>query len=158
VNIYSCAGTFRTGPVFIQDGETIVHDPPPWKEVEGLVDAMCSYVNDNWVTLNPVSIAAYLLWRVNWIHPFFGGNGRTARSIAYLALCAKLGFRMPGKVTIPDHIVKRRKAYIGALRSADKAWEKGTVDVSDMEHLMESVMAAQMLEIMEQATGKKIAE
>jgi len=88
--------------------------------------------------------------------PFFGGNGRTARAISYLALCARLGVRMPGKVTIPDHIVNRRDEYIQALRSADAAWEQRTVDVSAMETLMESVMAAQMVELLEQATGRNL--
>ena len=156
VNIYSCAGNFRTGPVYIKDGDLIVHEPPPWQEVQGLVDEMCKYVNDGWDYLSAVHIAAYLLWRLNWIHPFFGGNGRTARSISYLALCAKLGFRMPGKVTIPDHIVKRRNEYIGALRIADKAWESRKIDVLPMEQLMESVMAAQMIEVIQQATGRPV--
>ncbi|MBL8221394.1 MAG: Fic family protein, partial [Bryobacterales bacterium] len=31
-----------------------------------------------------------VMWRLNWIHPFFGGNGRTARSASYLVLCASL--------------------------------------------------------------------
>ncbi|MGH7294224.1 MAG: Fic family protein, partial [Polyangiaceae bacterium] len=27
-----------------------------------------------------INAAAYALWRFNWIHPFAGGNGRTARA------------------------------------------------------------------------------
>ena len=116
---------------------------------------MCRYVNESWENRTPVHLAAYLMWRLNWIHPFFGGNGRTARAISYLVLCARLGFRLPGKVTIPDQIVNRRKDYIAALRSADAAWNGGRVDVSAMEELLESAMAAQMVELMEQATGMK---
>jgi hypothetical protein len=88
--------------------------------------------------------------------PFFGGNGRTARAIAYLALSAKLGFRLPGRVTVPDHIVARRDFYISALQTADVAWAAGNLDVSAMEELIESVMAAQLLDILNQATGKTL--
>ena len=155
VNIYDCAGRFRDGPVLVKDGDAIVLDPPDWRQVPALVDEMCRYVNESWENRTPVHLAAYLMWRLNWIHPFFGGNGRTARAISYLALCARLGFRLPGKVTIPDLIVNRRTDYIAALRSADAAWNSGDVNVSEMEALMESVMAAQMVELMERATGMK---
>jgi len=65
------------------------------------------------------------MWRINWIHPFFGGNGRTARALSYLVLCAKLGFRLPGNKTIPDFIVESREPYYTALRKADAAWSDG---------------------------------
>ena len=115
---------------------------------------MCAYVNDQWNDLTPVHIASYLMWRSNWIHPFFGGNGRTSRSISYIGLCARLGFRLPGKRTIPDLIVDHRSEYIAALRSADAEYGRGNINVSDMENLMESVMAQQMVDLMGQATGK----
>ena len=87
--------------------------------------------------------------------PFLWWNGRTARSVSYLALCAKLDLRLPGRVTIPDLIVNRRNAYIKALRSADQAWANNrVVDVSGMEELMESVMAKQLVSIIRAASGK----
>jgi Fic family protein len=157
VNIYSCAGNFRNGPVTVKDGDKVILEPPPWQSVPSLVDEMCGYVNDQWNDLTPIHVASYLMWRLNWIHPFFGGNGRTARSISYLGLCARLGFRLPGTVTIPDHIVNRRDEYIEALRDADRIWStENRVDLHKMEALMESVMAAQMIELIEKATGKNV--
>ena len=94
------------------------------------------------------------MWRVNWIHPFFGGNGRTARALAYLVLCARLGFPLPGTKTIPDLIVEDRQPYYQALRSADEAWEDRTVDVSMMESLMSSLLARQLAHIHRIARGK----
>jgi fido (protein-threonine AMPylation protein) len=125
VNIYDCAGYFRNGAVIVKDGDAIVLDPPEWTLVPNLVDEMCRYVNESWEDRTPVHLAAYLIWRLNWIHPFFGGNGRTARAISYLALCARLGFRLPGQLTIPDQIVNRRAEYIAALRSADAPATQG---------------------------------
>ena len=148
--IYTCAGSLRDGPVKIAG---VKHQPPEHAEVPGLVADMCDYVNSNW-NRTPVHLSAYLMWRVNWIHPFFGGNGRTARAIAYLILCARLGFQLPGEKTIPDLIVASREPYYAALRKADAGWESGTLDIAAMEGLMSSLLAAQLYEIHQQATGE----
>jgi len=94
------------------------------------------------------------MWRLNWIHPFFGGNGRTARSIAYLVLCAGLGFRLPGAKTIPELIVEDRSPYYDALREADRAYAAGRLDLSAMEELMSSLLAAQLVDLYTKATGR----
>jgi Fic family protein len=148
--IYSCAGTFRDDVVGISG---VKHNPPDYKDVMGLVRDMCIYVNANW-DKTAIHLASYLMWRVNWIHPFFGGNGRTARAIAYLVLCARLGFTLPGTKTIPDLIVAEREPYYQALRQGDAAWEAGSLDVSEMESLMSALLAQQLADIHRQATGK----
>jgi len=148
--IYSCAGRFREAAVAISGGK---HNPPDHKEVMGLVRDMCDYVNVNW-DRTAIHLASYLMWRINWIHPFFGGNGRTARAAAYLVLCAKLGFTLPGTNTIPDLIVADRDPYYQALRQADEAWKGSSVDVSMMESLMSSLLAKQLADVHRRATGK----
>ena len=52
------------------------HMPPRHVEVPDHVTDMCSYVNDHWEDQNATHLAAYVLWRMNWIHPFADGNGR----------------------------------------------------------------------------------
>lgn len=115
---------------------------------------MCTYINSEWSGATAIHLAAYVMWRVNWIHPFFGGNGRTARALSYLVLCAKLGFRLPGNKTIPDLIVESREPYYTALRRADAAWSGGELDLTEMESLMESLLADQLLDVYAQAGGK----
>lgn len=150
--IYSCAGSFRDGPVWISGAH---HQPPDHAEIPRLVDDMCGHVNDSWQTATPVHVAAYLMWRLNWIHPFFGGNGRTSRALAYLILCAKAGFPLPGTKTVPDLIVERRDGYLDALQAADLAWSENRLDVSKMEALLESLVADQLLSAYTVATGKR---
>ena len=149
--IYRCAGYFRDGVVMIQGSG---HQPPVHSEVPGLVSEMCDYINNKW-NAPPIHLASYVMWRMNWIHPFFGGNGRTARALSYLILSVKLGFVIPGAKTIPELIVENREPYFQALRRADAAWQQGTVDVSAMEQLMSSLPAKQLVEIHHQATGKQ---
>jgi len=148
--IYRCAGYFRDGDVRI---EGVKHQPPPAQNIPDLVQQMCNYVQENW-NETPVHLASYLIWRINWIHPFFGGNGRTARAVSYLVLCAKLGFALPGTKTIPELMVESRGRYLKALQDADSAWEQGRLGLAPMEELMSDLLAEQLLAIHERATGK----
>lgn len=107
-DIYTCAGNFRTGPVQIEGTN---HRPPDPDTVSEHVEEMCEYVNSNWETSSPIHLAAYAMWKVNWIHPFSGGNGRTSRAVSYLVLCARLGYQLPGTDTIPEQIVSNREPY-----------------------------------------------
>lgn len=158
VNIYSCAGSFRKDFVEIRDGDIVVHRGVPHETIDREVCEMCAYVNNNWDTATTLHLASYALWKLNWIHPFFGGNGRTSRAFSYLILCAKIGMRLPGTITIPDGIVRRRSEYITALRRADSAWSEGRIDLTLMDKMLEAAMADQLLSTIEQAKGQEITE
>ncbi len=143
-DIYSCAGQYRTWPVKIPGSS---HKPPHFKYVPGLVDQMCDEVNQaaDW---SPLKTAAYLLWKVNWIHPFGGGNRRTARAVCYLGLSVRFGSVLPGQPTIPEQIVNDRKAFQNALRDADKAWELSSEpDVSRLESLLDGWLKKQLASV-----------
>ena len=115
------AGTFRTGGVGIEKSK---HQPPGPHLVAGLVEEMCDYVNGNWDAKSPIHLAAYVMWRLNWIHPFADGNGRTSRITSYVVLTVRSGFIIPGSPTIPEQIVSNRNRYFAALDEADAAWPK----------------------------------
>lgn len=148
-DLYVCAGTFRQGEVYIRNSP---HTPPTYREVPTYVQEMCDYVNDC-QGKTPVHVAAYLMWRVNWIHPFMGGNGRTSRAVAYYILCTMLGFELPGKDTVPQQIQADRKPYYLALREADIAWEQKRLDLTAMENMLSAMLAKQLLAIHHLATG-----
>jgi Fic family protein len=148
--IYRCAGHFRDDKVILQGAG---HVPPHHSEVEAHVVRMCDYINSHWNDRSAVHLAAYAMWRVNWIHPFFGGNGRTARAFSYLVLCAGLGFALPGSKTIPEFIVEDRDPYYEALKKADASVEQDRFDVSRMELLVSSLLAKQLKSVHDQATG-----
>ncbi|ARQ62090.1 hypothetical protein Kim5_PD00082 (plasmid) [Rhizobium sp. Kim5] len=94
------------------------------------------------------------MWRLNWIHPFSDGNGRTSRMVSYLVLCVKLQLPLPGVKTIPDQIVDNRRPYFDALEAADAASEDGAFDLTKMEELIEGMLATQLASVLETATGK----
>lgn len=154
--IYRCAGHFRDGAVIL---EGATHTPPSHDQVVPLVDEMCAHITDRWNADPPTLIAAYAMWRLNWIHPFFGGNGRTARAFSYLVLCLRLGFTPPAEEkNIPELIVGDREPYYIALRAADAAWARGQLDISAMEVMISSLLAKQLAAIHFRATGKPMPE
>ncbi|WP_158816592.1 Fic family protein [Methylocapsa sp. S129] len=146
------AGNFRPGPVEISHSK---HRPPEAHLVPELVEQMCDYVNDNWAHSTAIHLAAYVMWRLNWIHPFADGNGRTSRIVSYVVLTVRSGFMLPGYPTIPDQIVSDRRGYFDALDRADAAWRNNdTVDVSAMEELLGGMLARQLAAFYESAGGK----
>ncbi|NQT39641.1 MAG: Fic family protein [Planctomycetes bacterium] len=149
-DIYTCAGNYRIKPVII--GNT-THRPPPPGKISELVEELCDYINDA-EHKTPVHLAAYAMWRINWIHPFAGGNGRTSRAVSYLVLCANLGYRLPGTLAIPEQIVANRQPYYKALDAADAAWMAGKLDVSVMEELLSDLLAKQLAFVQDKATGQ----
>lgn len=144
------AGTWRPSPVEINKAK---HVPPPEGDVPHLIEDMCDWVNDNWESESALKLCAYIMWRLNWIHPFLDGNGRTSRAVAYLVLCARLGDRLPGRVTIPEQIAEDRRPYYEALEQADEHWKAGNLDVSAMETLLEHYLAVQLSGVFREAGG-----
>ena len=145
-NIRRSAGKLRKIPIGISN---TVHVPPPWEEVEKHVQDMCSYVNGHWRRssddlADAVHLAAYVMWRINWIHPFRDGNGRTARAASYLILSVRLGQVLPGEPTIADQIVDNKIPYYDALDDADAAWKDRRLDLSTMEKLITRLLEKQL--------------
>jgi Fic family protein len=126
------AGLFRPGDIAIGKSK---HEPPGAHLVPELIEDLCDYVMDNWGKAMPIHLSAYVMWRINWIHPFTDGNGRTARATSYLVLSVGTGMLLPGTRTIPEQTIANRAAYYAALEEADEAWkERNVLDLSAMEN------------------------
>ena len=81
-NISQLGGRYREDPIYVGN-----HCPPHFREVPNLMDRFFSVVHENWEIVNhPTWLPAYALWRLNWVHPFVEGNGRTARAACYYLL------------------------------------------------------------------------
>lgn len=153
--LHRLAGTFRNMPVKIGGSR---HQPPHEAFVADEIQSMCEYVNNNWITKSAVHLAAYVLWKMNWIHPFADGNGRTARAVSYVVLSTKLDSLLPGTPTIPEQIATEKQPYYQGLEFADKAWaETGEVDVSALETMLNNMLAVQLLNATKEAAGENSA-
>lgn len=145
------AGNFRPAGVKIEGSK---HEPPGAHLVPELVEDLCDYVNDHWERSTPIHLGAYAMWRLNWVHPFADGNGRTSRIVSYVVLAVRAGANLPGTPTIPDQIVDNRNPYFDALDAADIAWKDGRLDVSKMEELLAALLARQLTNFYQAVGGK----
>lgn len=143
------AGNWRPASVEISGSK---HQPPGAHLVPELVEQMCDYINDNWEK-HATHLAAYAMWRMNWIHAFTDGNGRTARAISYLVLSVRLKMKIPGDPTIPEMIIANREPYYDALEEADSSFETGSIMLAKMETLLEALLAKQLLTVVSEASG-----
>ncbi|MDA7423797.1 Fic family protein [Thalassococcus lentus] len=147
------AGNFRPAGVAIKGSK---HEPVSGEDVARYVEEMLDYISVNWQKSTAVHLSSYAMWRLNWIHPFSDGNGRTSRMLSYMVLCARLEQVLPGTRTIPEQISENKDPYYRALEKADHAFKSGSVDVSEMERLMENYLANQLVEIHEKAVGSEV--
>ncbi len=108
-------GRIRTGnDVLVMDGITgeVAHTPPDVMEVEGLLEGLCDFANDESSDpfVHPIVKGIIMHFMISFIHPFVDGNGRTARSIVYWYLL-KNGYWMTEYLSISRVIYKSKKKY-----------------------------------------------
>lgn len=125
--IYACAGDFRDR---YSAPETL--SAPNHLFVPDLVREMCKYANSH--RDDPFHAAAYLLWRTNWIHPFYDGNGRVSRELCHLAILAQTGDTW--QIPLPKLLAENLGEYLNGLQVADKKWDGETPDVSVLQSLI----------------------
>jgi Fic family protein len=141
-------GELREEEVVVKKGEVIVHEPPPFSEVEYYLSEFHEKLESRWQTLTGQELAGYCLWFINWVHPFKNGNGRTARAFSYAVLSLKLGFILPGEKTVIDLIMNDPTEYYDALQVADQAFKaSGEPNLEPIVDLVDRLLAEQLSSI-----------
>jgi len=141
-NIAQFGGRYREEPIYVGN-----HTPPHFKDVPELMDRFFSLIHENWTIVeHPTALPAYALWRLNWIHPFIEGNGRTARAACYYLICMRQRRMLGGRKIVPERIRENRAPYYAALRAADNAWDAGHIDVSELSSYLEQLLKGQLTE------------
>ncbi|MFT4954273.1 MAG: Fic family protein [Brevundimonas sp.] len=137
-------GEYRQGEVHIQNS---AHRCPSWIQVPALMGTAVEWVATNWNERDLIHLASFVLWRLNWVHPFQNGNGRTARASAYMVLCAKYGGLLPPKNSVIEQIQRDKPTYYGALRACDQIFDTSqNVDaaVQPMAQLLTALLTQQI--------------
>ena len=139
-NIAQFGGRFREHPIYVAK-----HIPPHFKDVPNQIDQCLSIIHENWSIMDhPTLLPAYALWRLNWIHPFIEGNGRTARAACYYLICLRQGQLLPGRKIVPERIRENRQPYYDALAEADRHWEDGHFNVDALAAYLADLLEAQL--------------
>jgi fido (protein-threonine AMPylation protein) len=144
VCLHTNAGEYRPCPVKVGD-----YVPPDHYRVTALMDDFVNSVNRSWEETDAVVLATYVLWRLNHIHPFINGNGRTARAACYFALCLKLGGWLRGTTILPELLRQQayHDEYVRALRKADASLPTGQLDMSELHALISRLLELQLADV-----------
>lgn len=108
---------YRTGQNVVKDSASgaIVYMPPEAKDVPNLMSAMAAWVHLAERSDIPVPlIAALAHYQFVTIHPYYDGNGRTARLLATFLL-HRGGYGLRGFFSMEEHHARDIEAYYNSL-------------------------------------------
>jgi Fic family protein len=137
--LHAHAGEFR--PCKVTVGDEFV--PPPHYQVPALMNMFVDEVNRHWEEVDPIYLAAYVLWKFNYIHPFVNGNGRAARAACYFVLCLRAGGWLRGDTILPELIRANREEYVAALKAADASLPTG-LDLTVLQAFLTKLLDQQL--------------
>lgn len=109
------ATPYRDGQNVIRDSRTkgIVYMPPEAKDVKNLMAGMVNWINKNNELPSPI-IAGIAHYQFATIHPYYDGNGRTARLLITLILHLG-GYDLKGLYSLEEYYARNLQAYYGAI-------------------------------------------
>ena len=106
---------YREGQNVIKDGATgtIVYMPPESKDVPNLMRHMVTWIKENDELPCPI-VAAIAHYQFATIHPYYDGNGRTARLLTTLILYLG-GYDLKGLYSLEEYYAKNLLGYYRAI-------------------------------------------
>jgi Fic family protein len=108
---------FRDGQNIIRDGrgKRIVYMPPESKDVPELMRELARWINDSTVQGVPCPIRAGIAhYQFATIHPYYDGNGRTARILTTMILHLG-GYDLKGLYSLEEYYARKLGDYYKAL-------------------------------------------
>lgn len=106
---------YRDGQNVIKDSSSgkIVYMPPEAKDVPMLMDSLVKWINENSSLPCPL-VAAISHYQFATIHPYYDGNGRTARLLTTLILHLG-GYDLKGLYSLEEYYAKNLLGYYEAI-------------------------------------------
>lgn len=106
---------YRDGQNVIRDGRTksVVYMPPEAKDVKSLMIGVADWINKNIELPCPI-IAGIAHYQFATIHPYYDGNGRTARLLTTLILHLG-GYDLKGLYSLEEYYARNLGAYYEAI-------------------------------------------
>lgn len=129
---------YRDGQNVIRSGKLVVYIPPKSADVPQLMADLVEWIEKS-VNLNlPVPLIAGLAhYQFATIHPYYDGNGRTARLLATLIL-HKYGYDLKGIYCLEEYYAKNLLAYYKALTvGKDEDYYEGERSTADLTEFLE---------------------
>lgn len=116
------AGRFRDDMVYVKDKrrDIVIYTPPPAGEVFLAIKKLIDWVNEKNDArfIHPIIKASFIHFYFVYIHPFFDGNGRTARALFYYFLI-KNGYEFFKYFSISVVVQKTKIQYYKAIKDVE---------------------------------------
>ena len=142
--IHGLAFEGKKRPTPYRDGQNVIRNsasgditylPPEAKEVAGLMGELVTWINDEIESRDlPVPVIAALAhYQFATIHPYYDGNGRTARLLTTLIL-HRCGYGLKGIYSLEEYYARHLRGYYDALSigpSHNYHLGRAEADVSD---------------------------
>ena len=118
---------YRDDQNIIRNGKLVDYIPPRAEDVPSLMNDLCNWLQDSLKqpdTLVPV-IAAIAHYQFATIHPYYDGNGRTARLLTTLILHQN-GYDLKGIYSLEEYYTSNIESYYNSLAvGADEDYYDG---------------------------------
>lgn len=110
---------YRTDAVYVWDTKSskISYTAPSHNQVQDLMNSLITFINSN-DNYHPVIKACIIHFYFVYIHPFFDGNGRTARAISYMYLLQN-GYKFFKFFSISSVINEEKNRYYDAIENTE---------------------------------------
>jgi Fic family protein len=155
---------YREGQNVIKDGNTgsIVYMPPEAHDIIPMMEALTNWINEQIKDkeLPAPIIAALAHYQFATIHPYYDGNGRTARLLTTFIL-HKTGYGMKGIYSLEEYYAKNLQGYYNALTiggSHNYYFGRAEADISPFLEYFTEGMAIAFQRVREKAVNYKEAE
>lgn len=109
--------SYRDDRVYIHKGSEIIYEGPTADKVDQMMEDLYSYI-DQYDLESPIVKACVIHYYFVYIHPFFDGNGRTARALMNLFLI-KSGYEFFKYFSISKILTEKRKQYYSAIENCE---------------------------------------
>lgn len=115
----------------------VVYIPPKAEDVPPLMKGLVSWINKEIDALQVPLVAGLAHYQFATIHPYFDGNGRTARLLATLIL-HNYGYGLRGIYSLEEYYARNLQAYYDALTvGSDEDYYDGNRAKADLTNFLE---------------------
>ncbi|MBP9877088.1 MAG: Fic family protein [Alphaproteobacteria bacterium] len=129
---------YRDGQNVIRAGKLVVYIPPKATDVPSLMQDLIDWINQSIKDDLPLPIITGLAhYQFATIHPYYDGNGRTARLLVTLIL-HKYHYGLKGIYSLEEYYAKDLHAYYQALTvGSDEDYYQGHREEADLTNFLE---------------------
>ena len=99
--------------------DEVVYIPPKVEEVEGMMNSLIHFIRADFdERIHPILKAIIIHYYFVYVHPFYDGNGRTARALPYMYLLQN-GYSFFKYFSISSLIKEARQEYYKSIKNSE---------------------------------------